>query len=84
MRPRLISCLTAVASAGEQISPFMSAFQCHNVTRVGDSEYGHASLLNHQVFYGPLSLLLHVYSFALDNDAIEFNKQFQASFNDYA
>jgi hypothetical protein len=68
----------------EQISPFMSAFHCHNVSRAGDSEYGHARLLNHQVFYGPLALLLHIYSFDLANDVVRFNQQFIASFDDYA
>lgn len=61
----------------EQISPFMSAFHCHNISRAGDSEYGHTRLLNHQVFYGPLSLLLHLYSFALDADVRQFNEQFE-------
>jgi hypothetical protein len=68
----------------EQISPFMSAFHCHNVSRAGESEYGHARLLNHQVYYGPLALLLHLYSFDLSNDVVRFNQQFIDSFKDYA
>ena len=73
----------------EQISPIMSAYHCHNVTQVlppgaTEDDYGHARLLNHQVFYGPLSLLLHAYAFDIEADAKEFNAQFLKSFDDYA
>mmetsp|Transcript_3783 Transcript_3783/g.6151 ORF Transcript_3783/g.6151 Transcript_3783/m.6151 type:complete len:174 (-) Transcript_3783:347-868(-) len=68
----------------EQISPIMSAYHCLNVTKVGEGEYGHAKLLNHQIFYGPLSLFLHLYSWTLEQDAIDFNNQFKKAADEYA
>jgi hypothetical protein len=36
------------------------------------------------MYYGPLSLFLHAYSFSLEDDAHKFNEQFKEAAKDYA